>query len=242
MFAYRNDPADGAGVAFSDAVAPGGAVLTLTGPCVATSPSWALVRAALDVPVAVTRQVHSARVVEVGPETDLSALARIEADALVTTARGLALAIRVADCVPVVLADTAAGVIGAAHAGRVGLAAGVIPATVEAMRALGASRPVAWVGPHICAACYEVPAAMREEVAAAVPGTWATTSRGTPALDLGAGVRLQLGALGCEVRRHDPCTKTTPTLHSYRRDGAESGRMAGIVWLPSVSGGRVRHP
>ena len=236
MFAFRNDVlADGVGVAFSDAVAPDGTALTLAGTCVDSSPSWALVRAELGVPAAVIGQVHSTRVVAVDADTDLSELALVQADALVTAARGIALAIRVADCVPVVLADAAAGVAGVAHAGRVGLTDGVLPATVEAMRALGAARLTAWIGPHICAECYEVPADMRTEVATRVPGAWATTSWGTPALDLGSGAERQLCELGCEVRRHDPCTMTTPTLHSYRRDGATAGRMAAIGWLASVS-------
>ncbi|GAA3106574.1 peptidoglycan editing factor PgeF [Streptomyces goshikiensis] len=88
-------------------------------------------------------------------------------DAVVTTRRGLALAVLTADCTPVLLADPVAGVAGAAHAGRPGLVAGVVPAVVEAMTGLGAEpgRIVARTGPAVCGRCYEVPAGMRDEVA-----------------------------------------------------------------------------
>ncbi|MFL6061086.1 MAG: polyphenol oxidase family protein, partial [Marmoricola sp.] len=106
-----------------------------------------------------------------------------DADGVVSTEPGLTLMVRAADCVPVLLADPAAGVIGAAHAGRPGLAAGVVPATVAAMRDLGAGAITAWIGPHVCGACYEVPAEMQAEVGALVPEAVATTSWGTPSLD-----------------------------------------------------------
>lgn len=152
-----------------------------------------------------------------------------QVDALVTAETGRALLARAADCVPVLLsADT--GAIGAVHAGREGVRRGVVPAAVGRMRELGAQRLQAWVGPHICGACYEVPEAMRAEVVAAVPATYATTSWGTPALDLGAGVRAQLEEAGCTVVEVGGCTREMPALHSFRRDGAAAGRMAGVVW------------
>lgn len=155
-----------------------------------------------------------------------------QADALVTTERGVVLCIRVADCLPVIFADPTAGVIGAAHAGRVGLAAGVLPQTVAALRDLGARDLQAWFGPHICGACYEVPAHMRAEVAAELPGAHSVTSWGTPALDLGAAAEHQLQELGCAVTRRDPCTRTQLDLHSHRRDGAAAGRLGALVWMP----------
>jgi hypothetical protein len=123
-------------------------------------------------------------------------------------------------------------VVGAAHAGRVGLGAGVLSATVAAMIGLGAGRITAWIGPHICGACYEVPADLQAEYCRTLPAAAATTSWGTPSLDLGAAAAGQLAELGCDVVRVDPCTRTTPSLHSYRRDGAASGRQAAMVWLP----------
>lgn len=228
MFSYRNDPGtDGAGVACCDAVAPDGGVLDLRG-----AADRALVAGELGVPLLTVHQVHGDRVLTVDADTDPVALAGERADALVTAVRGVALAVRVADCLPVLFADAAAGVAGAAHAGRVGLAAGVLPATVARLADLGATRITAWIGPHICGACYEVPESLRDEFAIAHPAAAATTSWGTPSLDLGAAAEAQLGALGCTVVRADPCTRTTPTLHSYRRDGDRSGRQAGVVWLP----------
>jgi polyphenol oxidase len=152
-------------------------------------------------------------------------------DALVTARRGVALLTRAADCVPVLMADPTAGVVGAAHAGRPGVAAGVVPAALQALRELGASDVTAWVGPHVCGACYEVPDELRAEVAARVPETYAETSWGTPALDLGAGVTAQLVAAGCAVVQVGRCTREDHELHSYRRDGASAGRFAGVVWM-----------
>jgi len=235
LFSFRNDPgADGAGVVCCDAVAPGGGRLdlSLVVPGAWRSPGWDVVEAELELPVLNVHQVHGDRVVVVDDTTDARALAREHADALVTTARGVGLAVRAADCLPVLFADAVAGVVGAAHAGRVGLAAGVLPATVAAMTARGATAITAWIGPHICGECYEVPEALRTEFSRDHPAAAATTRWGTPSLDLGAAAQAQLTALGCVVVRVDPCTRTTATLHSYRRDGAASARQAGIVWLP----------
>lgn len=153
------------------------------------------------------------------------------ADGLITNEPGLALCVRVADCAPVLLADQSVGVVGCAHAGRVGLAAGVVPSIVAAMRELGADQITAFVGPHVCGSCYEVPAALRAEVAAVVPQAYSTTSWGTPALDLGAGVRSQLVAAACEVVETGGCTMESSDLFSYRREGRRSGRQAGLVSL-----------
>lgn len=153
------------------------------------------------------------------------------ADGLVTTTRGLGLMIRVADCVPVLLADPDEGVIGAVHAGRAGVALDISTRAVERMRAAGALHITGWIGPHVCGGCYEVPEEMRAEVAASVPATYARTTWGTPALDLAAGVRAQLEVAGVEVVVVDACTRETPGLHSYRRDGSAAGRFAGLVWM-----------
>ena len=151
------------------------------------------------------------------------------ADAIVTTRRDVALLTRAADCVPVLLA-TAEGTVAAVHAGRRGVQLGVVPAALARLRALDAGDVTAWVGPHICGGCYEVPADLRDEVAAVVPATRATTTWGTPALDLGAGVRAQLEADGCRVVEVGRCTREDTALPSYRREGAAAGRLAGVVW------------
>jgi YfiH family protein len=176
------------------------------------------------------RQVHSAEVDYVtrpyGDEPP-------GLDAVVTTEPGLALAVLVADCTPVLVADPVARVAGAAHSGRAGTALGVVPALVAAMTEHGAdpARMVAFVGPSACGACYEVSAELRDEVAAVLPATWATTRQGTPALDVRAGVAAQLAAAGVREVRHDErCTLESPELYSYRRDRT-TGRFAGYIWL-----------
>lgn len=172
------------------------------------------------------RQVHgNAVAVLEGPGDALP-----ECDALVTTSRDVVLVVRVADCVPVLLADADAGVIAAVHVGRAGMQSNVLGATAKTMTAEGAKKIRAWVGPHVCGRCYEVPAAMRSEVDAAVPGSAATTSWGTPSLDLAAGVRSQLEE--CEivdVHEVNVCTLESPTHYSHRRDNVDAGRQVGII-------------
>jgi YfiH family protein len=152
-----------------------------------------------------------------------------DADAMVSL--GVPLAVMVADCIPVLLAGTspAGPVLAAVHAGRPGIANGVLPKAVDSMRSLGATGIRAWLGPSICGHCYEVPAGLRDEVAAAVPATAGTTSWGTPALDLPAGARSQLEAAGVPVDYTGPCTLETESLYSYRRN-QKTGRFAGVVW------------
>jgi YfiH family protein len=188
------------------------------------------VAARLGLPVVYVNQVHGADVATVtGAEREGLA----DADALVTAVPGVALAVMVADCLPILLADAVAGVVAAVHAGRRGLAVGVVPAALEAMLRLGAgpSDVRAYLGPAICGACYEVGEALRDEAAAAVPEAAGTTSWGTPSIDLAAGARAQLLAAG--VGRVDvagQCTREDDRFFSYRRDGA-TGRFAGVVAL-----------
>lgn len=153
-----------------------------------------------------------------------------EVDAMVTRRPGLALAVLVADCVPVVLADPGAGVVAVAHAGRPGLAAGVVPAVVDVMRDLGAREILARVGPAVCGDCYEVPETMRADVAAVVPQSWSTTRAGTPGLDVPAGVLAQLDKAGVVADRVATCTIEDPSVFSYRRDHT-TGRFAGLAWM-----------
>ncbi|GGI95012.1 polyphenol oxidase family protein [Pseudarthrobacter scleromae] len=152
-----------------------------------------------------------------------------EADAMVS--RSQPLAVMVADCIPLLLAGTSADgpVLAAVHAGRPGVANGVIPSAVHTMKSLGAVDIRAWLGPSICGRCYEVPPVLRDEVAVAVPATWSETSWGTPALDLPAGARSQLEDAGVGVEYAGPCTLETGSLYSYRRDSG-TGRFAGVVW------------
>ena len=196
--------------------------------------NWSRLHSALGVDRLVgMRQVHGADVVLVS-SSEASGLAASppRCDALVTSAAEVALCVRAADCVPVLLADVARGVVGAAHAGRRGIAAGVLLATVAVMRAQGGDRIEAWLGPHVCGRCYEVPAAMRAEVAMVTPAAFSTTATGSAALDLGAAATDQLVASGCSVVESATlCTMESDDLFSYRRQGPDGGRLAGIVVL-----------
>jgi YfiH family protein len=183
--------------------------------------------------LAFMRQVHGRTVVRVSGAPS-GPTAWPEADALVTTDAGVGLVVLVADCVPVLLAAPGPDgpVLGVAHAGREGVRAGVVGATAEAMRELGADLGAgqAHVGPAVCGRCYEVPARLQAELAAAVPDAMSTTRDGTPGLDLPRAVLAQLVAAGVRDLAHDEtCTRETPELYSHRRDGV-TGRFAGVVW------------
>jgi polyphenol oxidase len=175
-------------------------------------------------------QVHGDRVEVVdGPRDN----AVDDTDALVTSTPRLALAVVTADCVPVLMADARAGVIAAVHAGRVGAQRGVVTRAVEAMLGLGAQVGDISVllGPAVSGRNYEVPAAMADEVEAALPGSRTTTATGTPGLDLRAGIACQLRDLGVTSVDIDPrCTVADPSLFSHRR-AAPTGRLAALVWM-----------
>jgi purine-nucleoside/S-methyl-5'-thioadenosine phosphorylase / adenosine deaminase len=187
----------------------------------------------LGVPVVFLQQVHGTNVAVVDSPLDEGEPDHPDTDAVVTAKPGIGLAVLAADCVPVLLADPQAGVVGAAHAGRVGAAAGVLPAVVAAMTELGARSEAIEVllGPAVCGGCYEVPAAMRAAVDAQLPGSAVRTRAGTPGLDLRAGLYHQLVELGIGRVGADPrCTVEDKALYSHRRDG-RTGRQAAIVWL-----------
>jgi YfiH family protein len=175
-------------------------------------------------------QVHSAHVEFVDSPRDQALDAT---DALVTRTPRLALAVVTADCVPVLLADGRAGVFGAAHAGRVGAANGVVLRTLEEMITQGARvRDVSvLLGPSVSGPNYEVPEEMAAEVEVRLPGSRTTTSRGTPGLDLKAGIARQLRDAGVTAIDIEPrCTAADPALFSHRRDNP-TGRLASLVWM-----------
>ncbi|MER5260783.1 peptidoglycan editing factor PgeF [Actinosynnema sp. NPDC002837] len=154
-------------------------------------------------------------------------------DAVVTTRERLGLVVLTADCVPVLLGDPEAGVIAAVHAGRVGARVGVVPATLDRMVELGArvDRVEVLLGPAVCGQCYEVPAAMRDDVEKHLPGSASKTRAGKPALDLRAGLWQQLADAGVGRIGVDPrCTVEEKSLFSHRRDPG-TGRLAGVVWM-----------
>jgi polyphenol oxidase len=179
-------------------------------------------------------QVHGARVAVVDEATPAGAEIR-GVDALVTQRPGCALVVQAADCVPVLLAGRSA--VGAVHAGRDGLARGVVQGALDRLGDLG--EPIeevhAAIGPAIGGCCYEVPAALRDEVAADHPAAGGTTRWGTPSLDLPAAVEALLAARGVSrVERVGGCTYEDERFFSHRRDAA-AGRQAGIVVREAAS-------
>ena len=181
------------------------------------------------------QQVHGAGVAVVDHSSSRARSGGVaEVDALVTTTPGLGLVVLAADCLPVLLADAQAGVVAAAHAGRQGLLAGVLEATVTAMQDLGATpvRTSAVIGPAACGACYEVPQDMADDAEQQVRGSRSRTRQGTPSVDLVAGATAVLRRAGVEaVTTVGGCTLEQPDRwFSYRRDRT-TGRHGGLVRL-----------
>ena len=172
------------------------------------------------------RQVHGADVHVVTARSEIAT-----GDGLVTAEAGTVLMVRVADCVPILLADPEARVVAAVHAGNHPRTAGVVPAAVAAMRSAGARDLHAWVGPHLLGHLVAGTAHVRAEASAVVPAAYAETSWGTPALDIGAGVNAQLADAGVTTVDASRCTIEDEDLFSYRRQGTASGRLAGLVWV-----------
>lgn len=172
------------------------------------------------------RQVHGTAVAVVGRDTpDVVD----EVDVLVTSDPSTALAVLVADCVPVLL--TGERLVAAVHSGRRGLQSGVVAAAVTTMRDLGADQLQAHLGPSVCGGCYEVPQQLQDEVCAVVPQARCTTRAGSPGLDLRAGVVAQLLAAGVgRVVVDGTCTVEDRDYFSFRRDGV-TGRFAGVAVL-----------
>ena len=180
-------------------------------------------RAALPREPAWLEQVHGIHVVDLDKD-----VAR-KGDAAITRAPGIVCTIKVADCVPVLLADDAGTVVGGAHAGWRGLSAGVIEATIDAMRVPGKNL-IAWMGPAIGPRVYEV----GDEVRAAFTEkeAFSPTRPGHWLLDLYAVARQRLRGRGVEkIFGGGFCTYSDPgRFYSYRREGS-TGRMAALIWL-----------
>ncbi|HEU0199105.1 MAG TPA: peptidoglycan editing factor PgeF, partial [Burkholderiaceae bacterium] len=165
--------------------------------------------------------------------------AKTVADAATSITPSVVCAVQIADCLPVLLADTDGTVVGAAHAGWRGLAAGVIQNTVRTMRARthGAARIVAYLGPAIGPRHFEVGpevlAAMRVSLRDA-EHAFVPASAGKFHADLFALAKMALRQVGVEqVAGGGDCTfSDTARFYSYRRDGV-TGRQAALVWIRS---------
>ena len=189
----------------------------------------------MDRPWTWLRQVHGARVIDVG---EPGAHAGAEADAAVTSDDDVVLCILTADCAPIAFTSPE-GVRGVAHAGWKGLAEGVIAATAEAMRARGATDIAAALGPCIHPACYEFSPADLDVVAGRLGDhVRSTTADGRPALDLPGAVRHAIADSGVrlveDARTCTACDVTEdgqPRWFSHRARGDEA-RQALVQWCP----------
>ena len=180
-------------------------------------------------------QVHAADVVRVD-RANMAQMLRSPpvADAAVTGTPGIVLGIRTADCLPVLFADRAGTIVGAAHAGWRGLAAGVLEATLRAMDA--APRDiVAWIGPAIGPKRFEVGSDVVDAFCVPDPDAahrFAPQRNGKWLADLYGLARDRLSRAGVTaVAGGDHCTMTeSGRFFSWRRD-KDTGRMATLVWL-----------
>lgn len=186
------------------------------------------------------RQVHGTDVVVHRAD---AATAPPLADAAVTRERGVVCSVLVADCLPVLLADREGTVVGIAHAGWRGLAAGVLERTVAALGDLGAGadRIVAWLGPCIGPQAFEVGADVRAAFLATDAGAGAHFVPDAPSkwrADLRGLARRRLAACGVRaIAATDACTVSdSARFYSWRRDRG-GGRMAALVWLAAPAGG-----
>jgi YfiH family protein len=195
------------------------------GPSVPATEAEPRRRAVVDRPWSWGSQVHGSAVVWANEEHQ-------EADALITRDYTTALAVFTADCAPVALAAPE-GVIGAVHAGWRGLEAGVVEAAIAAVRAAGGSSVFAALGPCIGPCCYEFSTG---DLAGLVnrygDGVRSTTRDGQLALDLPAAVARAVRQSGAQlIATVEACTSCTPGYFSHRAR-RDSGRQAGVVWLP----------
>lgn len=183
-------------------------------------------------------QVHSRRLVVVGPGDEPAALARTQADGLLTVRPDACLTIRVADCVPVLLAAPEGRGVAAVHAGWRGLAARILAAAVGKLCELASVTPsdlTAAAGPAIGPCCYEVEREVGERIASPSPAGVLGPVYGDDRVraDVHRAAVNQLCDAGLEERRVETlriCTRCHPwLLHSYRRNGPRAGRQLGFI-------------
>lgn len=185
-------------------------------------------------------QVHGTNVVTLdATNVELVRAQPPAADAAVTRNADVVLAVRAADCLPVLLADRAGSIVAAAHAGWRGLAAGVLEATIESM-GMAPSALVAWLGPAIGPTAFEVGTDVHAAFCAADPHAeqaFVALGNGKWLADLYALARLRLARAGVgAVSGGGWCTyNERERFYSYRRERAK-GRMAAVIWRDVASG------
>jgi YfiH family protein len=175
----------------------------------------------IGMPIVFMNQIHGDTVVLVddnGPKPTC--------DSLITTHRKLAVAVLVADCIPLLLKSDVA--IAAVHVGRKGLMNGIARKSIEAMRDLGAEVIHSYIGPYICGSCYEVSDEIFHEVTAKYPESDSSGRTGRATLDLVLGLKRDLK--DTVLLDLSSCVLEDQNSFSYRRDGI-TGRQAGVIWL-----------
>lgn len=150
------------------------------------------------------------------------------ADALITDNPDLALAVMVADCIPLLLRSSK--IVAAVHVGRAGLKNSVALKTVAAMRSLGADSISGIIGPAICGDCYEVPIELHDEIVKEHPTASAVTKHGTTALNLPLALVEALKSVEVMVESSGICTYEDDNYFSYRRNKI-TGRQVGVIKL-----------
>ena len=169
-------------------------------------------------------QVHGNTVATI----DAQSVSPPVADALITQNTGIALAVMVADCIPLLLASSQT--VAAVHVGRKGLMNEVALVAIQEMRSFDSTEISAVVGPSICGQCYEVSRDVFDDVTKSFPLAASKTRNGGFALDLSRALIDQLQSSGVNVVDEGRCTVEDKNLYSYRRDGV-TGRQVGVVWL-----------
>ena len=179
-------------------------------------------------------QEHGRRVLAASADTATGA--PVTADASWTTTRHLGLAVLVADCVPLLLADDAAALVAVAHCGWRGTVAGVVEATLDALPVLP-DRLIAWLGPGVCGDCYEVGVEVHDALGGDERRTVLAERRracgegGRWLMDLPALIAARLRRAGVSrIVFSSLCTVCDRRFYSYRR-APRTGRFAALIWL-----------
>jgi len=156
-------------------------------------------------------------------------------DALVAREKGIAVGVRTADCVPILVADPTTGAVAAIHAGWRGVVAGVVPSALEVLAPDRETRArlIAVIGPHIRVDRFEVGQDVADRIAGASDPSVIQTGGAKPHVDLARAIRIQLQRAGLEASNVDDvggCTlNEAERFHSHRRDGERSGRMLSVI-------------
>ena len=179
--------------------------------------------------LALQRQVHGDTVVEVGDGYEAG-----ESDGMISNVPGLLLAVSIADCGPVLMYEPEANAVAAVHSGWRGTAQGIAANAVEALRQRFGADPArlhAWIGPAAGACCYEVGPDVSDRFdprySRPLGGDRSLFDNRGVILDQLRGVGIPSAQIALDIR----CTICSDRFHSYRRDGARSGRMLAAVGI-----------